>query len=284
MSESGKLRAIDEVHQDEPVTEPKEPYAQRVRHLRKPGARREDLEPDRPSDVVRIGLDVGKSSDPTSAAVVQPIEFATGRIRCGMAHDDLSAHAPDHCWPEMKWKFALRALNTLPLGMDYPEQVRRVLGDIAYPLLDRPGIRRVGLFVDATGIGRGVVDGLDEYLRADGMADRIHVAAVTITAGDPNLYEPGHRSVKVSKAHLMTRLQSVVGMGYLEWNRDKLREAAALADEIRTMEVVFPDAYGQTTVKYQASGRAHDDRVLALALAVLNRPWGRIESAPSIWA
>jgi hypothetical protein len=68
-----------------------------------------------------------------------------------------------------------------------------------------------------------------------------------------------------------------------EWV-EGLAEAEELRDEIRTL-VVTPSqtASGVWNVTYGAAGSAHDDRVLALAYALLAPvPW-QLTTGPSIW-
>ena len=76
------------------------------------------------------GLDIGQANDPSALCVIERV-------------------GP---------RLHVRHLERLPLGLPYPAQVERVAG-----VLDRPPlVGHVRLVLDATGVGRPVLDLFDE--------------------------------------------------------------------------------------------------------------------------
>ena len=141
----------------------------------------------------------------------------------------------------------VRHLERLPLGTPYPVVTRRI-GQLTVALSD------AALVVDATGVGRPVAD----QLRTAGL-DPI---AVTITAGKEVAFEDG--TWRVPKRELVQAL--VVAF---EGDRLKvaagLRYAKALTGEL---EAFRRKVTGAGRAAYGAAGGAHDDLVIAVALAV----------------
>ena len=165
-----------------------------------------------------VGADIGQAQDPTALAVV---ETASRDVR-------------------------VRHLERLPLGTPYPRVVRRIAG-LVQALPD------AALVVDATGVGRPVID----QLRAAGLSPE----AVTITAGKAVTFEDGFWHVPkrelvraLVRAFEADRLRIAAGLRY----------AKAVAGELRAFQRKITGA-GRTA--YGAKGGAHDDLVIALALA-----------------
>ncbi len=172
-----------------------------------------------------IGADIGQAANPTALAV---LEAAPG--------DDQVRH-----------------LERLPLGTSYPAVARRI-GQLTMAL---PG---AALVVDATGVGRPVVD----QLRAAGL-DPI---AVTITAGKKTVCNGG--AWRVPKKELVRSLAVALECGRLRVAKG-IPDAAALMRELTAFTATIGDGG-----HIRFAGRAeHDDLVVAVALAVW---WG--DAAP----
>ena len=122
-----------------------------------------------------LGLDLGQVNDPTAIAIVEKIKEPTGerittvrRRWTGGAGGARFGETTDVTVD----KFHLRYLQRLPLGTSYPDIVRHV-----QEMLQRPELaKKTQLVVDATGVGRPVVDLLRE-------AQINPMIAVTITGG-----------------------------------------------------------------------------------------------------
>src|SRR5260221_6796936 len=127
------------------------------------------------------GLDLGQVHDPTALAILETSEISIGRSL--VTYD----------WITIKRR-SFRHLERLPLGLDYPTIVEHVRHLVSRPELGR----RTTLVVDATGVGRPVVD----LLRRAQLPCRL--MPVTITAGDRETSESG--AWRVPKRDLITGL------------------------------------------------------------------------------
>ena len=182
-----------------------------------------------------IGADIGQAANPTALTV---LETAPG--------DDQVRH-----------------LERLPLGTPYPAVVRYI-GRLTMALPDP------ALVVDATGVGRPVVD----QLRDAGL-DPI---AVTITAGKAATFDgeawhvPKRELVRtLVRAFEGDRLKVAAGLGH----------AKALMSELQAFR---RKVTGAGRAAYGATAGAHDDLIIAVALAVW---WSdvadrRAETAPNV--
>jgi hypothetical protein len=122
---------------------------------------------------VLIGVDVGKSRDPTAVAVVETEERREA--------ERIETH------------FLVRHLERLPLGTPYPQVVNRVKA-LTFRVAKRTGEWPL-LYVDSTGVGQPVVDHLRD--RRIGMV----VAAVYFTGGEARResWEGNHLRVALGK-------------------------------------------------------------------------------------
>lgn len=174
-----------------------------------------------------LGVDIGQSADFTALLVIE---------RVG---EELHA----------------RHIQRLPLGMSYPEQVKRITALVSSPELARD----VLVAVDGTGVGRAVVDLLRQALRPSGAP----LVAITITGG----LTASHKKSRwtVPKRDLIGGAQVALQSKRLKI-ASSLESSQLLADELTAYRVTLSedgkDSFG--------NGREapNDDLVLALALAV----------------
>jgi hypothetical protein len=192
------------------------------------------MKPHDPARTLVIGIDIGQRRDPTAICVAE-VELRPGPTR-----------------PEEH--YLIRHLDRMPLGTPYPEIARR-LRDLTARIAQCAGVRP-RVYVDATGVGLPVVDGLKAMVTA---AD---VGPVFLTHGDRRREVNGE--VRLGKARLVCRLQALLQAGRLHLPRT--READALAAELLTYEIRVSrdahDRYGAFRVG------THDDLATALGLAV----------------
>ncbi|MBN1460969.1 MAG: hypothetical protein JXA57_15665 [Armatimonadetes bacterium] len=219
---------------------------------------------DPPPLAVTIGCDIGKLRDPTAFVVTEQ--------RPGDFH-------------------VVRHLERLPLGTSYPKVAERLFdayrnvvaimakqtlhyasrdhartGGPWYRLPDtedsdfRRAQEHVWVMVDATGCGLPVVDFLRER---SGIADG-HLTAVILTAGEHTTVSRGAREGSVSKAFMVSRLQTLFGDERLKLPNTE--EAKACASELEDFEVQIAES---ATATYNARPGSHDDLITALALSVL---------------
>ncbi len=179
-----------------------------------------------------IGLDLGQSQDYTAVSVL-----------AGTFTDD-----------EQKPTYHVGHLERFPLGTTYPDVVRAIVR-----LTERPELgSEWQLVVDATGVGRPVVDLLREALGAE----RRRVHPVTITgSGAATAGTFGHR---VPKRDLVLSLKVLLESKRLAF-AGSLPETATLIRETLAFQVKITAAANDTYGAWREG--AHDDLVLSVALA-----------------
>lgn len=213
--------------------------------------------------LVAVGIDMGDRRTPSAIAVVEgEWRPAAGAVAVPIIEDREVVGVT----PPRTVDYALvRSLERLPPGTDYPALGVRLAEIIAG--LHARGVSPT-VYVDATGIGRPVMDTLQATAN-------VPITPVYFTWGDRRAVGDDF-SVTLGKAYLVARLQVLLQEGRLLLPRTA--EAEALARDLTEYEVTMrPDAndtYGAFTVG------AQDDLITALGLAVqesLQRPtilWG----------
>lgn len=197
-----------------------------------------------------VGCDLGQAVDFTVLALVHWRKFGNGTAEM----------RPDKSLHELSdTSMTLRGLTRLPLGTSYPEQISYIADAINNPLFEGS---RVELVVDQTGVGRGVID----HMRAAGLRP----TGITITAGR-SITMPSHRrkwssepDYNVGKVELINTLITALNCGDLKIS-DDLPERDTLEDELKSFRRRLTPG---GSITYAAMGDAHDDTVLATALAV----------------
>lgn len=174
------------------------------------------------------GVDLGQSQDYTAICIVRRVEE-----------------------PGAKPIFQVGYLERLPLGTSYPAVVSHVIG-----LLCRPQLRgKAELVIDFTGVGRPVFD----MFRVEGISP----IGVSITGGTA-ITNDGGLIWSVPKGHLISRVQALLHDGRLKIYSD-LPDATTLVNELQNFRAEFSDT---GYIKFNARSGAHDDLVLALAIAL----------------
>ena len=197
-----------------------------------------------------IGLDLGQSNDYTALAVVEKVKASEAD-----AEGDPDLH--------------LRHLERYPLRTPYPEMVAQVAALVEDPQLRTTRLdRRLGrtileepdLLVDATGVGRPVVD----LFRERGLRYK----AITITGGNKVTVASLGGGYGVPKRDLIGALE-------VPFHSGRLKVAAGLAlwetlrGELQTFRRKVSLTTGMDTYEHWRESD-HDDLVLAAALAC----WG----------
>ncbi len=205
-----------------------------------------------------MGLDLGQASDPSAIAVVERAELVGDWDAVAFAR-------------RREIEYRLRGLERLPLGMRYPEVEER-----AAHLVDRVAQQgECELLVDATGVGRPVVD----HLRMSGL--RCKMRAVMVTGGQSERSEGGFDYVP--KRDLMAGLQTLFEYGELKIAKS-LRHVEALKKEMADMRVKVTPAGNEQYGAWREG--EHDDLVFAVALAcwgAKKRFPGRLMGAAAYW-
>lgn len=147
--------------------------------------------------------------------------------------------------------FDCRHIEQYTLGTSYPAIVRDVSA-----LVDREPLRgQCTLVIDHTGVGRPVFDMFTEA--------GLQAIGITITGG-ASWHRETPRQWHVAKIQLVGIVQKFLQSGRLRIGA-KLPHAATLQKELRDFRVKFSKAANET---YESREGAHDDIVLALAIAL----------------
>ncbi len=188
-----------------------------------------------------IGIDLGSVNDYTALSIVE-------------RHGEV---APDNTFrQELRWEFQEYRLWHLEryLGESYTTIVDRILA-----LIDTVELRNAQIVVDATGVGRPVID----LLKDRGLNS---IIPVTITGGEAvtSDFVRGLREWRVPKRDLVGVLQVLLQNGALKIPATiELREE--LVSELQNFRVKLVAETGHAVFEHWRSGD-HDDLVLSLAL------------------
>lgn len=195
-----------------------------------------------------VGLDLGQAHDPTALAVLrrEPVLDAEGgATRDGRGHP-IAAYGVIH-------------LERYQLGLSYPEMVSRVAELLRRPAMQEGG--RPRLAIDATGVGRAVVD---QFLGARLAAE---VVPITITSGSGVTKDQWNKTAvtcyRVAKLDLVAAVRVGLDSGRLRI-APGLALAPTLTKELQTYQVKITAAAHET---FNARDGAYDDLVLACCLA-----------------
>lgn len=191
---------------------------------------------------VHIGIDIGQKRDPTAIAVCEITPNGEEEL------------------------YTTRFLQRLPLGTPYPKVAERIAeiventrrkiweDEIKDGVFQSSPIVDAQVFVDATGVGKPVVD----VLRETGL----EIVECYFTHGDRRAKEQGR--VTIGKAWLVSRLQALLQTQRLVLPSNSA-EADALLQELLDYEIRVDqnanDKYGAFRVG------THDDLVTAVGLA-----------------
>lgn len=195
-----------------------------------------------------VGLDLGQAQDPSALTV---LERATVEGEWDAA---MFAH-------RTSTELRLRHAERIRLGTPYPEVVARV-GEVTRSAELRG---RCQLIVDASGVGRPVVD----MVRAARL--ECSLLAVVITSGGSESYAANY--YHVPKRDLVAGVQLALQNKVLQVAA-RMKGAAVLREEMQEMRVRVSST-GHETFGAMRQG-THDDLVVALALSV----WGMRKAYP----
>ena len=196
--------------------------------------------------MLSIGIDIGQQRDPTAIALLEGSE-CQGIV-----------------------SFECRFLQRLPLGTPYPAVARRVaeirrnaIQTVRQRIADRTGYANpdiyISVYVDATGVGKPIVDLLAEH--------KVEVMPCYFTYGDRRTEDTSglQARVTIGKAYLVARLQML-----LQNRRRRLPrnhpEALALGQELLDYEIRVDQNANDRYGAFRTG--THDDLVTALGLAV----------------
>ena len=157
----------------------------------------------------------------------------------------------------------IRHIERPRIGTPYPKIIRRVM-QIRDRIEKRTG-SAPEIFMDATGLGRPVVDEFE--------AKGVYVTPVTIVAGESVSRE--FRELHVGKLALITRLDVLLADGRIEWD-GSTKAGKHLTSELHSFQLKVSQS---GALQLEAEKSFHDDLVIALALAVFTQPM-----STEVWA
>ena len=185
---------------------------------------------------VWVGLDLGQANDWTAISVVD----------VGGPPDAVKRQAQGL---EVKPIYRVRTLVRAALGTPYPVIVKQVNDWLA-----KLKPRSPSLVIDATGVGRPVVDMFDAY--------GVHSMAVTITGGDHTNQDGRH--IRVPKKDLVGTCTKL-----FQTERLRIQESLPLRDTfVRELNSFRMKQSAAGHISYDAREGEHDDLVLSVGLAV----------------
>ena len=182
-----------------------------------------------------LGLDLDQVSDYTAIAIIEKTRPPMGNGQAPA--EDL---------------FHLQYLKRLKLGTPYPDVARHVTKRLATPEL----AKKTQCIVDATGVGRPVVDMLRE-------AKVKPLVAVTITGGETVTRDGS--DYRVPKRDLVSTLQVLLQNEWLKI-AEGLPLAPLLVREMQNFRVKISLSTGHDSYEAWREGD-HDDLVFAVSLA-----------------
>lgn len=221
-------------------------------------------------EAVHVGVDIGKQRDPTALVAVQvftdPLqetEYRTQlieRLPLGTSYPDVAAHI-------VKLMAAICAMEHERLTNERKRLEEQVRATGQQVTMERRGIPWAAyrLYVDATGVGRPVVDMVQRAIEQDKRTSLVELKPITFGHGDK--YDS--RTGVMGKAYLVSRLQVLLQNRQLKlpkWHK----EAQAMARELKDYEIHISQQATDTYGAFKVG--THDDLVTALGLAVLEDP------------
>ncbi len=207
-----------------------------------------------------IGVDLGQQRDYTAISITERVLIPGGKVHRAPYWDSFNQMTRWRTEQEGLPEYRVRHLERPPLGTRYTEVVDRVVA-----LVKQLGGRPV-LAVDATGVGRPVVDMLWKALREELEGTEIGVdrCTVTITGGDATTRSPDG-GLRVPKRDLVS-----APLVLLQNGRLKIAEGLPLKDTLVKELLNFKVKINISTAhdSYEAWREGdHDDLVLSVALA-----------------
>lgn len=180
-----------------------------------------------------FGLDLGQSTDHSALAGVERVRLPVPIFR-------------------RKYRYAIRYLEEFPLGLSYPDQVRR-----ATERLSNPMVRGSRVGVDYTGVGRPVYDLLLEA------KPPVILYPMLTTGGHAITFDPKKREYHVPKVEQVTLLQLLLQADLIGWH-ESLPTAAKFADQLAKYRVKLTKAKNEV---FGAASGTNDDLVSAVMTA-----------------
>ena len=204
---------------------------------------------------VYVGLDLGQSHDFTACVLLQHVRIS--EVEPTILRDPSQAPPLDAPYERPKGasvdEYRVRYAERLPLGTSYVEVIRHV----ATLLNAIKPLGKANLILDATGVGRPIVD----MFNAAGLG--LKPVAVQVHGGSATNYDKG--SWHVPKRDLVSSAKRLLGEQSLRI-ADGLQHGETLTTELQNYRVNINIATGHDTYEAWRHEGSHDDLVFALCL------------------
>lgn len=201
-----------------------------------------------------LGVDLGQANDYTAISILEKKEPVT--------------KVSPYTRTIFETYYYLRHLERPHLGTPYPvivDRVKDLLKSDKLRMLDGYSFKEPFLIVDATGVGRPVVDLFKQA--------KLKPVAINITGGNTVHNVPG--GYNVPKRDLITNLQVLFQNERLKIAKG-LREGQTFVDELINFKLKVNISTGHDSYEAWREG-IHDDLVLSVALAAWYAEKGRKE-------
>ncbi len=227
-----------------------------------------------------IGVDLGQSQDYTAACVIERIVQKVGEDGRPAGVPEQGRHYSSQ--PKTQSQLHVRHLERLPLGMPYDEQAQHIKNLVQSPelqsrhatgelwgdlLVKNEEVVSPGLAVDATGVGRAVVNMLSAY--------GLELDPVTLHGGDSVSHADGY--TRLPKRDLVTVLQVALQSGWLRIAKE-LELAETLRSELLNFKLKIDPQTAHDSYSHWRENE-HDDLVLATAMAA----WAATKPQRRFW-
>lgn len=221
------------------------------------------------SRALLTGLDLGKVQDPSVLVLTECVRYYLGLYLEGEIPsyvDDRGEYHPSK--PKHRQVFRTvyipRYIEPFPLELPYFEQATRCADILGGVRRDLPTM----MFIDATGVGQGVIEIVRECFNKRQDVRHVKLQPVTLTYGRQ---EYSWSTQTVSKHALVSRLLKLMGAEEPELQMPAdLQQLMPALDELRNFqERISAETANQS---YGGASGVHDDIVIALGLSVLVDP------------
>jgi len=180
-----------------------------------------------------FGVDIGRDHDPSVIALVERIQLTH------IAGQNVSR----------EYKYVLTFLHTIPLGTSYPQVIQR-FQDALRRLLINASKAYPDVVVDATGVGAPLIDDFKK------LRSQCFTIPVIITGGEA-LHERKDGTHCIPRHELLMAVHMLVEKGLFQ-----------IASDLPNSEALFREMLNLKHDGSQHSETLHDDRIMAVALAV----------------
>lgn len=207
-----------------------------------------------------VGVDLGQQRDYTAISVTERVLVPMGKFHREPYYDGFTQRTRWRSEQEGAPEYHVRHLERPALGTPYTEVVERI-AELVKELGGRPI-----LAVDATGVGRPIMDMLHKTLVEELEGTDIYVdrCTVTITGGDSATKNPDG-GVRVPKRDLISSTLVLLQNGQLKI-ADALPLKDTLVKELLNVRVKINISTFHDSYEAWREGD-HDDLVLSVALA-----------------